>query len=120
MDKRTLNIGLLEAAKANDLPRVVKLLSEGADADYSHHVKGTWGASDDDCPLHHAVTHKNLEMTRALLLGGAKPSAKVGSTDWRGCGSRQSVFDMACHLGNSEFLRLFLTHGADPNIDNTS
>lgn len=111
---------LLAAAKANDLEKVRSLLESGAPADYRYHEDGTWGASEDDCPLHHALKHSNLEMAELLFAHGAKPDAIYGSTDWRGCGRTTTVFQDAGSHPNPEFLRLFLQHGADPNLVNRS
>lgn len=105
-----LNNQLLAAAHANDLVLVTRLLQQGANADYRFHEDGTWGACKDDTPLHGALLASNVEMAKLLLQHGAKLDAKVGSTDWRGCGRRQSLFEIAVASPSLEMLEVCLPY----------
>jgi len=117
--KNDLGEQLLAAAKDKLFDQVKALVQQGAPANYHKYEEGTWGASLDDCPLSWAVKAEDLDMTTFLLEHGADPNDQTGSTDWRGCGGLTSVFKSACRK-DSRFLEVFLKHGADPNVKDTS
>jgi ankyrin repeat protein len=118
---------LLAAAKKREWEEVKRLLQEGANAAYEQHVEGTWGAYTRVSPIHYALKSYDkldLEVIALLLEKGAKVNAQHANYDWRGCGSKQTAFEMALELAlrldNADLLKLFLKHGGNADAEGVS
>jgi len=123
-----LNLALIKVAGENDLELVKKYMEGGASAKFVHNPEGTWGAKDKKSALHMAITArrrldseddlaKNDRIISMLLDAKADVNAKRESSDWRGCGSSQTAFEMILPAAMQDpvLLRRFLDVGADPN-----
>lgn len=79
-------------------------------------------------PLHAAVRNGRLELTRALLLRGADPNARLakpanlmfGDLDERLWDPGATPLLTAAKAGNAEIMRLLAAHGADPTLTATN
>jgi uncharacterized protein len=95
----TSNVALVaEAARADDLPAVRKLIKEHADVNAA--------ANDGSCALLWAAFHSDAEMTKALLAAGA----------WVDTPNHYGVTPLlqASRNGDVEVMRALLEAGADP------
>lgn len=112
---KTETMALLAAAEKNDFEEVKRQFALGGDPAYEHYVEGTWGAEKRTSALHEALHHKNIEMAKFLLDHKARPAALRSDYDWRGCGSKETAFQVAAE--DTDMLLLFLQYpGADPNL----
>lgn len=104
------------------------LLKRGADARFIDDPEGVWGSRARKGPLHVALRQQPqrdkteelanwISVVRTLLEAKADVNEVSINSDWRGCGSEASAFDMAMPFAveHGDFLELFLQHGADPN-----
>jgi hypothetical protein len=117
------DLKLLEAVKNNrKLSDVILLLDMKANADYQFFKNiDSWGGSESDCPLRHAVQNNNEELVRLLLENGAKMSTKFGSTHWTGSDNREPVSNLLFKKNsNIKILNLFLKYKFDPNQEVTN
>jgi len=119
-----MDLALIEAAGELDLDRVSALLAAGASAAFVHDPEGVWGSQSRKSALHKALRncdadHRPLkrQVVETLLAAKADVNAKQVSSDWRGCGSSNSAFEMALPdaMDDAGYLRLFLDAGADAN-----
>lgn len=117
-----LDLKLLISAKEHKLADVIDMLKLGADANYQHTVvTNIWGSTEYDCPLHHAVLHRNINMVEYLLQHGAKGTTIFGYKLWNGTDDRRSISKMIFHddyISENflEICELFIRYGAfDPN-----
>lgn len=128
--QEALDFALIEAADELDTPRVRRLLDAGASAAFLHDPEGTWGARDSKSALHVALGKRirnegEVEAARArraavvdlLLEAKADVNATRSKSDWRGCGSSSTAFEMALGLASEDpaLPGRFLAAGANPN-----
>jgi hypothetical protein len=124
---------LIEAAEQLDVDLVEALLCAGSDAKFLHNPEGVWGSSDSKTALHKALekyipTENEEERARwrevvvKLVDAKADVNAVRSKSDWRGCGSERTAFELALDycMGDAEFLRKFLDAGANPNTKSVS
>ena len=128
-----LNEQLIDACSKQDSFIVQKLLSEGAQADFLLKKDGTWGAYEQYSALHLAIlglpdsatTEQEAiwkEIIQILLKNGANPNATKESYDWRGCGGKQTAFQLlSCRTRSpdAQLLAAFLEAGLSPNLAQT-
>eukprot|EP00933_Yihiella_yeosuensis_P052777 TRINITY_DN50902_c0_g1_i1.p1 TRINITY_DN50902_c0_g1~~TRINITY_DN50902_c0_g1_i1.p1 ORF type:complete len:386 (-),score=81.54 TRINITY_DN50902_c0_g1_i1:335-1492(-) len=123
-----INMRLMEAAKKCDLSEVKKLLEAGASAAFIHDPEGVWGSCSKKGPLHLAlqawrrtsdetVNTKAKELVETLIEAKADVNAEMAEYDWRGCGSRQTAFEMALPfaMADENLMESLLTAGANAN-----
>jgi uncharacterized protein len=95
-------------------------------------VKNMWGtplhalvhiANPEQADVHYVVPIDKIRIARALLAHGADVNAKKRSSEVRWKGERYrrvldgaTPFVLAAKSADLELMRLFLEHGADPNI----
>ena len=125
-----LNEQLIDACSKQDSFIVQKLLSEGAQADFLLKKDGTWGAYEQYSALHLAIlglpdsatTEQEAiwkEIIQILLKNGANPNATKESYDWRGCGGKQTAFQLlSCRTRSpdAQLLVAFLEAGLSPDL----
>jgi len=116
-----MDLELLKAAKEGNEDEVDKLLKKGANASFEQYDPGVWGASHRESVIHGALSSGNLKIIKMILDGGAKVNVVFEDYDWRGCGSKNTAFQMALdlsmHTSNAELLSLFLKYGGDANTE---
>ena len=127
---KSLNEQLIEAAGKQDLDLVKELISRGAEASYVYRQDGTWGAYEQYTALHRAITGLNAgesttdedrdkwrEIILLLLKNRADPNVTMNKYDWRGCGSKQSSFELLGRQGDPhpDILTAFIDAGLNPN-----
>eukprot|EP00927_Polykrikos_kofoidii_P034537 TRINITY_DN2928_c0_g2_i1.p1 TRINITY_DN2928_c0_g2~~TRINITY_DN2928_c0_g2_i1.p1 ORF type:complete len:457 (+),score=90.59 TRINITY_DN2928_c0_g2_i1:102-1373(+) len=117
-----LNLALIKAAEQADVERVKILLNAGASAAFVHDPPGTWGSADTKSALHEALNIRNAEENRRavielLLNAKADVNAERRKSDWRGCGSTKTAFEMlrVNNPSDEELFEVFLASGANPN-----
>jgi len=121
-----MDLALIQAAKDLDADRVGALLSAGASAAFVHDPPGTWGAQDRKTALHMAISSRVQKdaaagswkaVIESLIAAKADVNAMRASSDWRGCGSSASAFEMILPsaLQDASLLKTFLDAGANPN-----
>lgn len=130
-----LNLALIKAAETLDLARIKTLLSAGASAAFLHDPPGTWGSCDAKTALHVAIKSRPRAqggyktdvsdsapwnaVVQTLIEANADVNAKQRYSDWRGCGSSSTAFEMIlpAALQNAALLQTFLLAGANPNTE---
>src|SRR5262249_44289721 len=90
---------LHNAARANDLVAVQKLLRSGANPGAANRYGIT--------PLSLAVENRNFEIVEALLKAGADPHVMLPGG--------QTLLMTAARTGNATIVKTLLERGADPN-----
>jgi len=119
-----MDMALIEAAKDLDTERVGELLAAGASAAFVHDPEGVWGSKDKKSALHMALEGRDgekrgvrFQVVSALIAARADVNATRSHSDWRGCGSSRSAFEMALAdvMEDVGLLQTFLDAGADPN-----
>ena len=94
---------LHDAASRGDTEAMKKQIEEGADPN----------EKDDEglTPLHHAASRKGptIEGVRTLVEGGANPNEELDSDGL-------TPLHLAAMNGDSEFIRILLERGANPNV----
>ena len=127
---KPLNEQLIKACEKQDIRLVKELISKGAKSDFVQREEGTWGAYKQYSTLHSAIlglgrkpTDKEKETWKEVILvllkNGANPNVTKDSYDWRGCGSRQSAYELLGYQTRSsdpDLLAAFLGAGLDPNL----
>merc|ERR1712032_971197 len=94
-----MDMALIEAAGGLDTQRVKVLLDAGANAAFLHDPPGTWGSKDSKSVLHMALMSRQKPQERKavvelLLNAKADVNSKRCESDWRGCGSSTTAFEM--------------------------
>mmetsp|Transcript_16666 Transcript_16666/g.31002 ORF Transcript_16666/g.31002 Transcript_16666/m.31002 type:complete len:598 (-) Transcript_16666:199-1992(-) len=126
-----MDLALIKAAGALNLDLVKELLSAGASAKFVHDPEGTWGAQDRKSALHMAIQglpYRDPEpavveswkaVIATLLEANADVNARRSSSDWRGCGSSSTAFEMILPkaMSDAKLLQVFLEAGANPNTE---
>lgn len=121
--QQEMDVQLVAAAEELDAEKVRSLLEAGASAAFVHDPPGTWGSKDTKSALHMAIqTRKGEpeqrdEVIGMLLDARADVNAVRASSDWRGCGSSQTAFEMVLQsvMTKPEQLQRWLDAGANPN-----
>ncbi len=94
---------LVAAVVADDVPRLRRLLAEGADVD------ARW--KEGFTALHIAAMRGHADITRVLLDAHASVDVTATSSDFRG----MTPVSLAISFQHADVLRLLLEAGADPN-----
>jgi hypothetical protein len=119
-----LDLALIEAAGQLNHVRVSELLDAGARASFRHNPEGIWGSQDAKTALHMALDSRvdtgpeeRKAIVTLLLNAKADVNAKRSQSDWRGCGSSCTAFEMALRFGmqDAALLEQFLAAGANAN-----
>lgn len=100
MNSSTLNIKLLQAAIAGDVPTAQALLRQGADVNFKFHKT----------PLLEAADNGRLEIIPILLGAGADINARDKYDD--------TALSLAAHKGYIELVKLLLSKGSDESSRN--
>lgn len=125
-----LDMALIEASGNLNSERVAELVAAGASAAFVHDPPGTWGSCDRKTALHRAIMSCPRDLAgddtkmqnwtavvECLLNAKADVNAIRSSSDWRGCGSSSTAFEMILPtaMKDAALLRMFLSAGADAN-----
>lgn len=127
-----LNMALIEAAGKLDLDSIKTLLAAGASAAFVHDPPGTWGSCDSKSALHVAIQCRARgqgppsseldpwkSVIATLLEAKADVNAQRRQSDWRGCGSSSTAFEMVlpAAMQDAALLQVLLAAGANPNTE---
>lgn len=96
---------LARAIEAEDIPAIDRAVAEGADVNAI--------GKDEMTPLAWAFAKQKKESFRRLLEKGADPNFKTKKAAWNNDG--QSVMQFSAMASDSDYLRLSLKHGGNPN-----
>ena len=116
---RDQNEELKNAASANDLPRVIKAIKNGADVNA---VGGVGGGAFKAAALHHAIQAVNPEMVTVLIDAGADVNAIYEIPQYAVytpliTALRRALEDSSVDRAKmTEIIQILLEHGANPNI----
>eukprot|EP00443_Scrippsiella_acuminata_P016500 CAMPEP_0115224296 /NCGR_PEP_ID=MMETSP0270-20121206/29500_1 /TAXON_ID=71861 /ORGANISM="Scrippsiella trochoidea, Strain CCMP3099" /LENGTH=475 /DNA_ID=CAMNT_0002638599 /DNA_START=86 /DNA_END=1509 /DNA_ORIENTATION=+ len=123
--QREMDLALIKAAQALDFELIESLLGEGASAKFLHDPEGHWGSKDSKTALHAAIIARGRDteppawrpVVERLLAAKADVNAKRSESDWRGCGSERTAFEMILPtaMADAALLKMFLDAGADAN-----
>jgi len=114
----SLDAQLITAARKGETELVRSLLASGASAAFVSDPPGVWGSCDRKTALHMALKAQSRDAILLLIKASADVNAIRAESDWRGCGCRESAFDMllSSPLGTDPaVLEVFIAAGADPN-----
>lgn len=92
---------LHEAARENDVEKLLLLVEEGYSVDSEYLLWGT--------PLHSAASHGSLDAAKALINVGSDVNKRAGGNEYTPLHRAAIDFRM-------DMIELLLSHGADPTI----
>ena len=127
----SLDVALIEAAKALNIEQVQRLLGDGACPKFKHDPEGVWGSRDSYTALHVAILaaqqggndmdEATIAVILALIAAGAEVNATRESYNWKGTGDTCTAFELVLPqaLKNATLMNAFLDAKADPNTKST-